>query len=134
MGDIVAAEAAEKRRRNLLLNHDGAMSDFLDGIGGECYRAGEEHEIPINERLGLMGPADRLGMSAYVEAGLERLNEGKDTGSKKVTKGKKAESKNQKGLLPHEQRIRVVEDQRCELWQGVWTVDYEKRWLPKIVT
>ena len=35
--------------------------------------------------------------------------------------------------VSHEQRIRVVEDQRCELWQGVWTADYEKRWLPKII-
>ena len=79
-------------RRNLLLNHDGAMSDFLDGIGGECYRAGEEHEIPINERqlsdhapaltltltlstrLGLMGPSDKLGMSSFVEEGQTRLD------------------------------------------------------------
>ena len=66
----VAAEAAERRSKSLLFNHDGAMSDFLDGIGGECYRAGEEHEIPINERLGLMGPMDKLGMSSFVESGL----------------------------------------------------------------
>lgn len=127
--ESVAANAAKLRRQKLLENHDGAMSDFLDGIGGECYRAGDEHEIPINERLGLMGPADRLGMSSYVEEGLSRLGMIELSPSKTGDDDKKKQK-----LKPHEQMIHVVEDQRCELWQGLWTVDYEKRWLPKILT
>ena len=30
----------EAREKELLDNHKGGLSDFLDGIGGECYRAG----------------------------------------------------------------------------------------------
>ena len=59
-------------------------------------RTGEEHEIPIRDRLGLLGPLDKLGQNE------------------------------------HKQKIIVVEDQRCELWQGVLTNDYEKKWLPKL--
>lgn len=90
------AQFRATREKEMKDNHLGGLSDFLDGIGGECYRAGQEHEIPINERLGLLGPMDKLGQNE------------------------------------HKQKIVVVEDQRCELWQGLCTVDYEKKWLPKL--
>ena len=105
------------------LNHDGAMGDFLDGIGGECYRAGEEHAIPINERLGLIGPMDKLGMSPFMEETLQKLG---------IYEGRLNNNSKEGVQKAHNQNITVVEDERCELWQGLWTVDYEKKWLPKI--
>ena len=74
-----------------------------------------------------MGPADRLGMSSFIQEGLNRLNPNlmpSSPHSEKTVVGK--------GGNPL--KIRVVEDQRCELWQGVWTVEYEKKWLPKIIS